>query len=167
MDQRQLTEAAQALQDACRARKISVSVAESLTAGLVGSTLAEISGASSYFRGGVICYTDQVKVDVLNVALLTIEERGAVSRKCAKEMVRGVNKLFDTKASVAVTGEAGPKSASGKPVGRVWVAWSVGGQVDEKKFNFVGDRNEIRQQAAHVAISLLTDAILNHPSAKL
>ncbi|BAQ62123.1 molybdopterin binding motif [Geminocystis sp. NIES-3708] len=100
-----------------------LSVAESCTGGGLGSMLTEVSGSSSYFMGGVIAYSNQVKIEQLGVSEEFLTEYGAVSAIVARQMAKGVQSRFSTDWSISVTGIAGPKGGTeAKPVGLVYLA---------------------------------------------
>lgn len=108
-----------------------VSVAESCTGGLIANRITNVSGSSSYFKGGVVAYDNQIKKDFLGVQAETLQTYGAVSRECACEMAKGVQKRAATDFSIAVTGIAGPTGATaGKPVGTVFIALAKKGAIN-------------------------------------
>ena len=143
---------------------MTVSVAESLTAGLIASTIGRVAGASGYFVGGVVSYSERIKETLLGVDAETIARDGVVSQACAEQMATGVRTACGTRASVAVTGEAGPRASSAVAVGMVWVACSVDDLLVSQSFHFDGDRDSIREQTATVALALLIKTILSHPA---
>jgi len=164
MESQRLLEIAERLQALCIERDITVAVAESLTGGLIGATLTSVSGASEYFQGGVISYSVDIKKRILGVDPSIIETYGVVSRECAIAMAQGVQELCDTRASLAVTGEAGPGvGEKGVPVGTVWVAVCLDDVTISQAFSFDGDRHTIREQTVADTISLLSEVILTHP----
>ena len=97
-----------------------ISVAESCTGGLVSNLITSVPGSSVYYKGSVTSYSNEVKINLLNVSEEILEKHGAVSKECAEAMARGVAVLLDTDWSVATTGIAGPGDA--KPVGTCWIA---------------------------------------------
>ena len=103
-----------------------VSTAESCTAGNVSSAIAALPGASTYFRGGVVAYSNDLKVKLLGVPSALIEEKGAVSEDVARVMVEGAIEHLNSHYGVAVTGFAGPGGAdnaqSSVTIGTIWVA---------------------------------------------
>lgn len=104
-------------------RQETLSVAESCTGGGLGSMLTEVSGSSSYFMGGIIAYSNQVKIEQLGVSEEFLTEYGAVSAIVARQMAKGVQKKLKTDWSISVTGIAGPTGATeNKPVGLVYLA---------------------------------------------
>jgi nicotinamide-nucleotide amidase len=97
-------------------------VAESCTGGLISHMLTNISGSSEYFVFGGITYSNQAKIDILNVSAETIQTHGAVHEETAKEMALGVQRISGTTYGLATSGIAGPTGGTkDKPVGRVWI----------------------------------------------
>lgn len=144
----------------CIEKNIKLAVAESCTGGLLGSFITAQPGASKVFTGGIICYTDEVKRNLLNVPEVVLESEGAVSGACAEAMVQGVRKLFDVDLAVAITGIAGPAGGTDeKPVGLVYMCAATEEAVLSQGFKFEGDRNEIREQAVKAAVSMLLKVI--------
>lgn len=126
-----------------------LATAESCTGGMISARLTDIAGSSKVFERGFVTYSNQAKMDLLNVSEKTLAQFGAVSSKTAEEMVRGAltNSLADL--AIAVTGIAGPSGGSlDKPVGLVYIG--IGRKRDNKikvfKEQFSGDRASIRQQ---------------------
>lgn len=125
-----------------------VAVAESCTGGSIGALVTSVSGASAYFKGGVMAYCNQIKTNVLGVDAAVIGQYGAVSQQVAEAMAKGALKLMDADWAVATTGIAGPTGGSeAKPVGTVWIAVAGrNGALMSEKFNFgqFRDRNIAR-----------------------
>ncbi|MFS0863893.1 competence/damage-inducible protein A [Fredinandcohnia sp. 179-A 10B2 NHS] len=103
---------------------LTISSAESLTGGLFAEELTNISGASSVVKGGVVCYTNEVKEQVLQVRKSTLEQKGAVSNETAEELAINVRKLLKSDIGISFTGVAGPSESEGKPVGTVYIGIS-------------------------------------------
>ena len=141
------------------ARQKTLSTAESLTGGMIGSIITSVPGVSSVYCGGVITYSNEEKHQLVSVSTKTLKKYGAVSKKCAKEMAEGCAKLFSSDCSIAVTGNAGPTGSEDKPVGLVYIGLCVDGEVSAKKYRFEGDRESIRRQTAEEALSLLLAAL--------
>jgi nicotinamide-nucleotide amidase len=132
---------------------VRVAVAESCTGGLVGARLTEIPGSSDVFVGGVIAYDNALKQDLLSVPETLLSEHGAVSEPVARAMVMGAITRFGVRAAVAVTGVAGPGGGTPeKPVGTVWLATALDGEVASRRSLFPGSRHEIRARAAQAAL---------------
>jgi nicotinamide-nucleotide amidase len=148
----------QKLAEQLKARRLMLGTAESCTGGLLAATLTEIPGASDWFESALITYSNLAKQSLLNVNAETIRLHGAVSERCAREMLQGLLAQKNISIGVAITGIAGPDGGSAeKPVGTVWFAFGVKGHspITQLK-NFSGDRHSIRQQACQFAIEYLT-----------
>jgi nicotinamide-nucleotide amidase len=134
-----------------------LAVAESCTGGRLAAAFTARAGASVYFLGGVVAYSNEVKINVLGVSREAIEEYGAVSREVAEEMARGARRITGAGWALSTTGIAGPGGGTPeKPVGTVWIALaSPDGTVSAQKFNFSGSRLEVMNQATNAAIEML------------
>jgi nicotinamide-nucleotide amidase len=149
----------------CAERQATIAVAESCTGGLLGARLTAIPGSSRVVQGGVIAYANAVKTRELGVAESDLSSHGAVSEPVARAMASGVRAKFGTTIGLGITGIAGPEGGTPeKPVGTVWVAVDVGGEVHAVRAVLPGDRNEIRQRAAQLALDRLRRAFA-HDSA--
>lgn len=140
-------------------KEMTLSCAESLTGGLFGSTITSFSGASKVFKGGVICYDNDVKEKVLNVDKEIIDTYGVVSSACASMMARGVKKLLNTDVAISFTGNAGPDVMEGKPVGLVYIGICIGETSFSFEYTFSGDRNSIRNQCVKEGIKKILELI--------
>lgn len=104
-------------------KNLTVSTGESCTGGSIAARLTSIAGSSEYFKGGIVAYSNEVKMELLHVSSYTLEQHGAVSDETVIEMVKGAMKTLKTDCAVATSGIAGPGGGSPtKPVGTVWVA---------------------------------------------
>ncbi len=147
---------AEAVADALRGRKKVLAVAESCTGGLVTKRLTDFSGASDVLVGGVVAYANEVKSGQLGVDPAVIERQGAVSRAVARQMALGVAERLDADAGLSITGVAGPTGGTAeKPVGTVWYAAAVDGQVATRMEHLAGDREAVRERASQGALFLL------------
>ncbi len=143
-------------------RNLKIAVAESCTGGKIGDMITDVPGASRYFVGGVIAYSNEAKIDILSVPREIIERYGAVSEECAREMVIGVANLFQADLAIATTGIAGPTGGSKeKPVGLVYIAIKIGDKVIVKRYVFKGSREEIKRKIAERALEDAT-TVLKH-----
>jgi nicotinamide-nucleotide amidase len=139
-----------------RASSLSLSTAESCTGGLVGKLLTDLPGSSDYYRGGVVCYSNDLKIGLLGVQEKTLAEHGAVSQEVALEMARGVRVVTQSDLGLSVTGVAGPGGGTPeKPVGLIYVGLAAPGQVQVKRLTFAGDRDIIRLRTARFAMDWL------------
>ena len=146
----------------CRARGVTVAVAESCTGGLLGARLTSIPGSSDVVLGGIISYANAVKTSLLGVPADLIASNGAVSEEVVRAMAAGVRAATGAHVSLAITGVAGPGGGSDeKPVGTVWIALDWQGAVQAKRFNLVGDRGEIRHRSAQAAMEMLRRRLLH------
>lgn len=139
-----------------RAKKLTVSFAESCTGGLLSAALTAVPGISDIFLGSVVSYAYQAKVDLLGVSWDTLKAEGAVSQKVAEQMAIGARERLKSDWSVAITGVAGPSGGTvDKPVGTVWFAIR-GPKLDaaEKKC-FSGERAQIQRKSVEFAMELL------------
>ncbi|OGI11155.1 MAG: hypothetical protein A2Y40_00775 [Candidatus Margulisbacteria bacterium GWF2_35_9] len=135
-------------------KKLTLSVAESITGGDICANLVKIPGVSKQFIGGIIAYSNLVKVNECNVLPKTIQLYGAVSSQVSLEMALGIQKKFHTNVSLATTGFAGPKIDNEK-VGLVYISIVINKVDYTKQFIFKGDRNEIITQTTFNAFELL------------
>jgi nicotinamide-nucleotide amidase len=147
--------------DQCRSSGRTIAVAESCTGGLLGARLTAVAGSSEVVIGGVIAYDNQVKRDLLDVPERALEEFGAVSEPVVLAMAGGARRRFNTSIALAITGIAGPGGGTPeKPVGTVWIAVDLEGAVTARRFNMIGDRDEIRRRSAQAALEMLRRSLL-------
>lgn len=135
-------------------RNLKLGCVESLTAGLFGSTICEVPGASFVFKGGIIAYDPKVKVSLANVKDADIEKYGIVSPQVAIQMAEGGRKALNVDVCVSCTGNAGPDIQKGdKPVGTVYLGLAYQGNVWHLPLELEGDRNAIREATAEAMIA--------------
>ena len=133
-----------------------IAAAESCTGGLLAQRLTSIAGSSSYFLGGVVCYSNELKTAWADVPAEIIAAKGAVSPEVAVALAEGIRRRVGSTLGVGVTGIAGPSGGSDeKPVGTVHVAISHAGTIKERGVRFPGDRESIRWQASQLALDLV------------
>lgn len=141
------------------ARRETLAVCESLTAGLCAARIADVPGASAVLRGGFITYATDLKESLAGVSTATVEDHGVVSAQCVREMACGAQRRCDASWGLSLSGVAGPDSQDGHPAGTVFIglagpegirAVRAGGEEGLK-----GSRHEIREQAVRQAIGLL------------
>jgi nicotinamide-nucleotide amidase len=153
-----LIEPATRLQAACIGSGVTVATAESCTGGLVGAAISEIPGASSYYLGGVVAYSNRAKETLLEVPGLLLAAHGAVSPEAAAAMATGARTRFDAEIAVSVTGIAGPTGGTAvKPVGLVWIGLADRYGVATRSWVFPGDRAAVRRSAAIAALDWLAE----------
>jgi nicotinamide-nucleotide amidase len=138
------------------ARKLTLAVAESCTGGLIGHRLTDVPGASDYFLGGVVSYSNDAKCDLLGVPAAVLARHGAVSPETARAMARGVRQVFHAALGLAVTGIAGPSGGSPeKPVGTVYIGLATDQGDEVWHYQFYGNREEIKILTAETALDQL------------
>jgi competence/damage-inducible protein CinA-like protein len=155
------TDLAAVVLELCRARGLTIGVAESCTGGLLGERLTAIPGSSDVVRGGVIAYANEVKQTLLGVSEALLVAHGAVSEPVVRALAAGARRALAVDVALAITGIAGPGGGSAeKPVGTVWLALDLRGEVETVLLRLWGDRAEIRQRAAQGALNLLRRALI-------
>ena len=162
---RALAEAARRLAAAAARRGVRMATAESCTGGLLAKTITDIPGASAHYAGGVVAYSNDVKVRHLGVDPASLEEHGAVSRVVALEMAAGAARRFRAGLAMAVTGIAGPGGGTPeKPVGTVWLAVALaGGRAVAAQERFPGDRDSVRRASVARVLELAAEAAAYGP----
>lgn len=139
-----------------RERKETLTLAESCTGGTIAHLVTQVSGSSSYFLGGIVAYSNEVKINELRVPKELIEQFGAVSQQVVEAMAIGVRKKFMSDFSIATSGIAGPTGATtGKPVGTVWVAVTSRNKTVSQSFNFGSDRERNILRSSVTALNML------------
>ncbi|MBO4801593.1 MAG: CinA family protein [Bacteroidaceae bacterium] len=139
----------------------SLSTAESCTAGLVAASIAALPGASTYFRGGVVSYSNELKTQLLGVSEELLAERGAVSEDVARAMVEGAVERLGTDYAVAVTGYAGPGGGPEAPVGTIYVAAGKRGDILVRELTGDDGREENVARATLSALQILLEKLKN------
>ena len=142
-------------------KKLTISTAESCTGGMVSARLVNVPGASQVFMQGMATYSNEAKMRLLGVRQETLKEYGAVSAQTAREMAAGGAKAARTDVCVSITGLAGPGGGSPqKPVGLVFMACCLKGQVKAERWQFKGNREKIREQSVMKALDLVRRCVL-------
>ena len=133
-----------------------VATAESCTGGLLAERLTRIPGSSSYFLGGVVCYSNDLKIAWADVPAELIESKGAVSPEVAQALAQGIRRRIGATLGIGITGIAGPSGGSPeKPVGLVYIALAEANGSRDRTLRFPGDRERIRWHASQAALDML------------
>lgn len=152
--EQELATQAKQLADLCVAAGWMIVTAESCTGGLIARALTEIPGSSKWFERGFVTYSNDAKIESLQVGTRTLMEYGAVSEPVAREMAMGALAHSKAQLALSVTGIAGPDGGtSDKPVGTVVFGWASVKRVEAATRHFDGDRGAIRLQSAIYAIA--------------
>ena len=152
----------QQLHDLLSGTGLTLSTAESCTGGGIAASIVSVSGASEYFKGGVVSYCNEIKERVLGVNPHTIEECNVVSAEVATEMCLGVMQLMHTDYAIAITGCAGPGGGTPQiPVGTIWIAYGSPDDIHTHRISHDHGRAENLRQATEKALSLLIN-LLKH-----
>ncbi|MCL2144962.1 MAG: competence/damage-inducible protein A [Endomicrobia bacterium] len=147
--------------------KKTVTLAESCTGGLIAKKITDTAGSSVYFKSSVVVYSNESKMKYLGVKEETLNNFGAVSEETAKEMAEGAINAAGSDYAVSVTGIAGPGGGSkDKPAGLVYIGIAFKKETQVFKYNFIGNRKDIRSRAANTALDLLRRKILRDISTK-
>ena len=142
-------------------KKLTISVAESCTGGLLAYNLTKLANSSKYFQMGLTTYSNQAKIKMLKVNKKIIEKYGAVSKECCKSMVQNLDKISKSKINVSITGIAGPGGASKKkPIGLVYIGIKKGKTVLINKNKFKSkNRNSIQKSTVQRVIQIILNLI--------
>jgi nicotinamide-nucleotide amidase len=144
---------------------LTIGVAESCTGGLLGGRLTAIPGSSAVVRGGVIAYHNDIKVERAGVDPSILAKRGAVSEEVVREMAVGARRYTRADIGLSITGIAGPDGGTTeKPVGTVWIAADVEGDVRAQQLRLWGNREEVRARAAQWTLELLRQRLQTLPT---
>ena len=137
-----------------------IATAESCTGGGIGAALTSVPGSSEVFKGGIICYTNWVKENILEVNPATLKKYGAVSVPVAAEMAFNARLMMDATIGLSVTGLAGPGGDEFvNPVGTVCIGYSSNERSFTKQFRFSGDREEVRHHAIDAALTIVLEML--------
>ena len=152
----------QQLHDLCIEKNISIATAESCTAGLLASRITSISGASSFLKGGIVAYQNDVKINLLKVSQSIIKEETEVCLGVVEQMAEGARHQFLADFSIATSGYAGPTGGTElNPIGTVFIAISSKEKTISKRFVFEGDRESVVSQSVIKAVEFLIQALKN------
>ena len=139
-----------------------IATAESCTAGLLSAKLTDVAGSSKYFNGGVVCYSNELKSDLVGVKQQTLDRYGAVSEETAHELAINIAKKLNSDIGVSITGIAGPDGGTEKkPVGLVFVGISYKNNVYIKKYNLTPNRNINRELTVTLCLNEIRKILEN------
>ena len=140
----------------CTKHNQTLSIAESCTGGLIGDRVTNVKGSSNVFKGGLVAYSNESKVEILGVSKKILDQYGSVSKETALSMSKNVKKLFNSSIGLSVTGIAGPGGATeDKPVGLVYIGLATESDAIAKKFNFGKNRKRNKIKTSQMALDFL------------
>jgi nicotinamide-nucleotide amidase len=143
-------------------KQLSIACAESLTGGMFQEQFTSIPGAGNFLKGGVVCYTNEAKMTLLNVKHETIVQNGVVSEACAKELAENIASILHSDIGISFTGVAGPDELEGKPVGTVYIGIYIKGQAPiVEKLMLAGSREAIRSRTVKYGCYYLIKYLMN------
>ena len=153
-----MRELSQIIGEMLRERKLTLGCVESASGGIISSMITEIPGSSDYFKGAIVSYSNQAKVNLAGVSKETLEKFGAVSPRVAEEMARGGRKALDVDICISDTGIAGPGGATDKkPVGLFYLGLSHKDGTFNRRLNLDGNREQNRKAATEAALLWLKE----------
>jgi len=142
---------------------LTIGTVESATGGRISDKITNVPGSSDYYKGSIVSYSNEAKTDIVGVKKQTLKKHGAVSRQTAIEMAKGGRKLLKVDVCLSDTGIAGPTGATpGKQVGLFYIGLSAKDSSLAKEHHFHGNREENKQKAAEMALTLLIDYLQKH-----
>ena len=139
---------------------LTLATAESCTGGLIAHRITNVPGASDFFLGGVVAYSNEAKVRLLGVDAETIAAHGAVSEVVARQMAEGARARFGADVGIGVTGIAGPGGGTPeKPVGLVFICLAGKGKTIVARNEFSGSREEIKRRSAEKGLGMVRESL--------
>ncbi|MDF7662867.1 nicotinamide-nucleotide amidase [Erwiniaceae bacterium L1_54_6] len=164
MDDEQLQQLSRRIGEQLKARKATITAAESCTGGWIAKVFTDISGSSAWFERSFVTYSNDAKQQMVGVQASTLARFGAVSEQTVREMAAGACKEAVAQYAIAVSGIAGPDGGTpDKPVGTVWFGFAgPDGQLMAQCQHFAGDRDAVRRQSVAWALQTLHDEFLTN-----
>ena len=142
--------------DILKQKNLTIATAESCTGGLIAHSLTNISGSSDYFKRGIVSYSNEAKIELLDISEELLIKYGAVSIQVAQAMAEGVRIKSNVDIGISTTGIAGPTGGTNeKPVGLVYISISTSDETMVQKFQFSGDRLQNKESTCNAALQML------------
>jgi PncC family amidohydrolase len=156
----QTAELAQQIVATMTDKKLTLGVVESCTGGQLAAAITAVPGASAVLRGGIVAYSNAIKAQLLGVDWSTMDDHGAVSEECARELAENGSIALRGDYTIATTGIAGPDGGTDdKPVGTVYIAWSGPAGTEIEHGAYSGDRAAVQRQAVERALAKLAELL--------
>ncbi|MFA5033823.1 MAG: CinA family protein [bacterium] len=141
-------------------KKLTISVVESCSGGLIQKIITDTAGSSEYFLGGVVAYSNELKEKLIGVKHSTLLKYGAVSKETSVELANGITKITGSDIGISTTGIAGPGGGTkDKPVGLVYIGICIGKKTTSYKYLFKGNREKIRKQTAEEGLKKVIEML--------
>ena len=141
-------------------KNLTIATAESCTGGLIAHSLTNISGSSDYFKRGIVSYSNESKIELLDISEELLIKYGAVSIQVAQAMAEGVRIKSNVDIGISTTGIAGPTGGTNeKPVGLVYISISTSDETMVQKFQFSGDRLQNKERTCNAALQMLLNIL--------
>ncbi|MFX0081659.1 MAG: CinA family protein [Candidatus Hodarchaeota archaeon] len=142
------------------AKNLKIAIAESCTGGYISHMITNISGASKVFERGIVCYSNQAKIDLLKVKPNSLEVHGAVSQNVVKQLAYNIRTLSNVDIGIGISGIAGPTGGTPeKPVGTVYIGFSTEEEIQVNRFNFKANRILFKKLVLEKIIELLEQEV--------
>jgi len=142
-----------------REKKLTLSVAESCTGGLISHLITTLPGASAFFEAGVVSYSAAVKEKMLGVSPETIARYGVVSEQVVREMAKNIRRLTGSDFSLSTSGNLGPEVLEGKEKGLIYIAVCSKGETLSKELRLKDNREENKEEASRLALEFLVEIV--------
>jgi len=160
-----MTGVEQQIGDILRARRLTLGTVESATGGLIAHRITNVAGSSDYFSGGIITYSNEMKIKLSGVTEELLRQHGAVSAPVAESMAAGGRKTLGVDICVSVTGIAGPGGATAqKPVGLFFLGLAHGDSLESRRLQLSGSRERNKEHAADATLRWLLDYLRGLPA---
>jgi nicotinamide-nucleotide amidase len=144
-------------------KHIKIAIAESCTGGFISHMFTNVSGASNVFERGIVCYSNESKMDLLNIDPTSLEINGAVSENVVRQLASNIRALSGVKIGIGISGIAGPTGGtSEKPVGTVFIGYSTEKETKVEKHNINAERIEFKKKVLNVILEHLEKKFIHH-----
>ncbi|MDD3383322.1 MAG: CinA family protein [Bacilli bacterium] len=147
-----------------KSKKLTLSSCESITGGGFANYITNIPDASCIYKGGLVTYSNDIKMHIANIKKETIQKYGAISKECAYEMAKNTKEIFNSDICVSFTGNAGPAASESKKVGLIYIGFAYKDIVDVKEYFLKGSRSDIKNTCIKIALEKIINEIVKELS---
>jgi PncC family amidohydrolase len=141
-------------------KKLTIGTIESITGGSIAASLTSIPGASTFFKGSLVVYKNEVKHAVANIKLSQLKKYGSISKEVGMSLAENGQKILNVDMCLSITGNAGPNPIENKPVGEVYITILGPNLVKQEYYLFAGDREAIRKQAVEEGLIMIEKMLM-------